>query len=167
MNKVFLFIIVLITVLAAILLLVGETKETTINLNKMSQEERIEWYTSTSNEEKEYILTRQQYFIIVERQMEASYLGDLTYNTEEGNYHSAVCNYHLFSSKDKFPGKSGWLDFENINMSNAQFKENYRTEVIEVFSICGEYLGYVVENEALESKQHFIINSESLIFQSN
>lgn len=159
------FIIVLAIILAIIVFMTSSKKVEGINLAKMNQSEKIAWFKGASNDQKKEVLTPQQYHVLIQGNMEATFLGSLTYNNKQGNYYSAVCDYHIFSSQDKFKGNSGYLDFENINLSNVQFKQDYRTEQIGVYSICGEYLGYVEDNEGLASGKQFIINSESLVFR--
>lgn len=160
-------IILLILIITSTIVITACEKEEGINLSKMNQTEKVNWFKGASLNEKKEILTPQQYHTIIEQQMEATFLGKLTYNNKEGEYYSAICNYHMFSSTDKFNGQTGWLNFENINMTNAQFKEHQRTDEIQVYSICGEYLGYVINNDALKSKKQFVINSESIRFEKN
>ncbi len=165
-NKAILVFIGIIIIVALLIIFLSSKQDTDkIDLDKMNQSEKIAWFKGAPNTEKKEVLTPQQYHVIVEENMEASFLGKLTNNNKEGNYYSAICDYHIFSSQDKFKGSSGHLNFENINLSNVQFKEDYRSEQIRAYSICGEYLGYVEDNAALESGKHFIINSESLDFR--
>jgi peptide-methionine (R)-S-oxide reductase len=158
--------ILLLTILISLILL-GCQGEKEFSLDDLNQSQRIDWFKNTSNEEKKEILSVQEYHVIVDKKMEVQFLEEAISKDKEGNYYSAICQYHIFSGNQRYDGGSGWLDFNAINLTNVQFKQNYRTEHIEVYSICGEYLGYVIDNEVLPSKKQFIINSVSLDFIEN
>lgn len=166
MRKAIITFIALLILAAAlsIYLIVPEGPEG-IDLLKMNQTQRVEWYKYASNRERREVLTPQQYHVLVERNMEASFLGKYNNNKEEGNYYSAICSYHLFSSLHQVDGQSGYVEFTTINLSNVHFKEHPRTGQIEVYTTCGEYLGYVENNPALETGRQFIINSVALKFK--
>ncbi|MCA9478636.1 MAG: peptide-methionine (R)-S-oxide reductase [Nanoarchaeota archaeon] len=136
-----------------------------MDFSKMNQSEKIAWFKGASLDEKRTELTPQQYYVLVDQQMEASIIGSINYKNKNGTYYTAICDYPVFSSQDQFDGHSGWLDFEDVNYSSVQFREHPRTGEIQVLSICGEYLGYVIDNDALDSNRQFVINSVALRFE--
>lgn len=166
MKKPIIALVIILLLVAGVVIFLSVPKQPEqIDLKKMNQTQRVEWFKHASNEERAQVLTPQQYHVIVNKQMEASFLGNLNNNDKEGEYYSAVCDYQVFSSEDKFDGQSGYVDFEDANMNTVQFKEHPRTEQIQVYSICGEYLGYVIMDESRETGRHFIINSVALTFK--
>ena len=114
-----------------------------------------------------------QYYVAFEGGTETPYENRYWDMEEEGIYKSIVMDQPVFSSRDKYDGKTGWPTFKKaiegapiLERKNYEY-ENYgmrRTEV----SCITEYvhLGHLYNDGPDGSGQRYSINSASLQFVS-
>jgi len=113
-------------------------------------------------------LTKLQYKVTQLGKSEPSFNNEFWDNSQAGIYVDIVSGQALFSSKDQFKSGTGWPSFTKpisktalvIEQDNGFFssKVNVRS------ANANSYLGLLLDDGPVPSKQHFQINSSSLRF---
>ena len=121
-------------------------------------------------EQKNPNLSDEQKRVLLNKDTEPPFSGELLHNKESGAYICANCGQELFSSDTKFDSNSGWPSFYDLkNREAVKLIEDtshgmVRTEV--VCAHCGGHLGHLF-NDAHDQPtgKRYCINSLSLDFK--
>jgi len=120
-----------------------------------------------SETEWKQVLSEEVFHILRKKGTERAFTGEYDSHFEEGNYHCAGCNAHLFHSNQKFNSHCGWPAFDaaNENAVEEHIDKNFgmiRTEI--TCSKCDGHLGHVFNDGPTKTGLRYCINSLSLKF---
>lgn len=124
-----------------------------------------------SEAEWQELLDDEQYRVLRKKGTERPFTGMYDAFYEEGAYHCAGCDAHLFNSSAKFNAGCGWPSFyapATMEIIEEKFDDSHgmrRTEVL--CSNCGGHLGHVFPDGPAPTGQRYCINSVSLKFKKN
>jgi peptide-methionine (R)-S-oxide reductase len=115
-------------------------------------------------------LNENQKKVLLEKETEPAFSGDLLHNEEDGDYLCANCGTVVFGAETKFDSGSGWPSFYDVKDTKAvRLIEDvsHGMQRIEVTcGHCGGHLGHVF-NDAYDQPtgMRFCINSVALEFR--
>lgn len=139
MNYKIILSLTIVLAIAAILVVIGQTRPTQSQQSNLSANKKVEKQLAgneissapSASDEKtaaktdEYKgekivkteaewrkqLTAQQFYVLREKGTERAYTGEYTDNKKAGVYHCRACDLKLFSSANKFDSETGWISF--------------------------------------------------------
>lgn len=111
-------------------------------------------------------LTDDERRVIVDKQTEAPWTGELLDEKRSGTYVCRQCGAALYRSEDKFDSHCGWPSFDDEiagAVTRVVDADSIRTEI--TCTKCGGHLGHVFEGEQLTDKNtRYCVNSISMKF---
>lgn len=140
----------------------AQEKKNSMNINENTKNQFSETmkYNELTNAEKRVILFKET---------ERPFSGELLNNKKNGTYVCKQCDAPLFRSSDKFDSQCGWPSFDDEidgAIKRVNDADGIRTEIICLN--CGAHLGHLFLNEGFTSKQiRYCVNSISLKFIPN
>lgn len=119
-------------------------------------------------EEWKKILTKEQYAVLIDKECEAPFIGNLHSNFEKGTYHCAACNTPLFSSNAKYEANNGYPTFfdkigNNVTIVKSKSNPKLFSEIY--CSICNGFLGFMYNDGPMnKTKKRYHVNPSALKF---